>query len=156
MQAARRIVELLFGRLDARIASFESTANLIGRTFPGDYRVILPGADAPAATPDDGLVRIAFADEEDRSALRLFLRALRRLDVAAPWQATVLTDRGAAASALRLPARLRARGRSESAGSLAGADVVVAASAGPSPAPGLVRRAVAAGAVPLASSLAVY
>jgi hypothetical protein len=156
MQAARRIVELLFGRLDARIASFQSTANLIGRTFPGDYRVILPGADAPAAAPAGGVTRIAFADEEDRGALRLFLRALRRLDADAPWEATVLTDRGAAASSLRLPERLRGRVRFEAGGSLAGADVVVAASAGTSPAPGLLLRAVAAGAVPLASSLAVY
>ncbi|HEV3000554.1 MAG TPA: PHP domain-containing protein, partial [Solirubrobacteraceae bacterium] len=156
MQAARRIVELLFGRLDARIASFASTANLIGRTFPGDYRVILPGADAVEAAPGDGVVRIAFADEEDRGALRLFLRALRRLDPRAPWEATVLTSRAAAASSLRLPERLRDRVRFRSGGSFAGADVVVAASSGASPAPGVVLRAVAAGAVPLAAAIAVY
>jgi hypothetical protein len=101
-------------------------------------------------------VRIAFADEEDRGALRLFLRALRRLDADAPWEATVLTERGAAASSLRVPERLRDRVRFETGGSFAGADVVVAGSSGTSPAPGLVLRAVAANAVPLAASLAVY
>ena len=57
MQAARRIVELLFGRLDARIASFQSTATLIGRSFPGDYRVVLPGADAVERIAADGTIR---------------------------------------------------------------------------------------------------
>jgi glycosyltransferase involved in cell wall biosynthesis len=157
MQAARRIVELLFGRLDARIASFACTAELIGRSFPGEYRVVLPGADAVAREPrpEGGPLRIVFADEEERSALRLFLRGLRRLDAALPWEATVITRRGATPS-LRLPERLRGRVRFTEDGSLADADVVVAASGGSGPAPGVLLRAVAAGAVPLASSLAIY
>src|SRR3954452_17528434 len=44
-QVARRVVELLFGRLDGRTASFQRTADLVGRYFPGTYRVIHPGAD---------------------------------------------------------------------------------------------------------------
>ena len=54
-QVARKVVELLFGRLDGRTASFAATRDLIERYFPGDYRVIRPGADLlhrPAA--DDG------------------------------------------------------------------------------------------------------
>src|SRR3954468_6189224 len=39
-QVARRLVELLFGRLDGRSASFQATADLVGRYFPGTYRVI--------------------------------------------------------------------------------------------------------------------
>ncbi|HEX8122994.1 MAG TPA: glycosyltransferase [Solirubrobacteraceae bacterium] len=155
MQAARRIVELLFGRLDARIASYQSTATLIARSFPGDYRVVLPGADPLEARDGDAKVRIVFSDEEERGAIRVFLRALRHLDVGLPWEAVVLTRRGAIPS-LRVPERLRERVRFEESGSLAGADVVVAASSGSGPAPGLLLRAAAAGAVPLASSLAVY
>jgi glycosyltransferase involved in cell wall biosynthesis len=155
MQAARRIVELLFGRLDARIASFASTAELIRRSFPGDYRVVLPGSDAVARSDDGGVPRIVFADEEERGAIRVFLRALRHLDTGLPWEAVVMTRRGAIPS-LRVPERLRSRVRFEEPGSLAGADVVVAASNGSGPAPGLLLRAAAAGAVPLASSLAVY
>jgi len=44
-QFARKLVELLFGRLDARSASFEVTRDLLNRFFPGDYPVIRPGAD---------------------------------------------------------------------------------------------------------------
>ena len=44
-QVARKVVELLFGRLDGRTASFAATRDLIERYFPGDYRVIRPGAD---------------------------------------------------------------------------------------------------------------
>ena len=44
-QVARKVVELLFGRLDGRTASFAATRDLIERYFPGDYEVILPGAD---------------------------------------------------------------------------------------------------------------
>ena len=44
-QVARKVVERLFGRLDGRTASFAATRDLIERYFPGDYRVIRPGAD---------------------------------------------------------------------------------------------------------------
>jgi hypothetical protein len=43
---ARRFVETFFGRLDARVASLPETAELMGRHFPGDYRVV---ADNPHA-----------------------------------------------------------------------------------------------------------
>ena len=77
---ARRVVELLFGRLDGRTASFAATRDLIERYFPGDYEIIRPGADLqhrPARK--DGPPEIVFSDEEERGALRLFVRALRRL-----------------------------------------------------------------------------
>jgi predicted metal-dependent phosphoesterase TrpH len=41
---ARRFVESFFGRLDARIASLPETADLMRGHFPGEYRVIGPGA----------------------------------------------------------------------------------------------------------------
>ena len=44
-QVARKVVELLFGRLDGRTTSFAATRDLIERYFPGDYEVIMPGAD---------------------------------------------------------------------------------------------------------------
>ena len=37
-QVARSVVELLFGRLDGRTASFAATRDLVERYFPGDYR----------------------------------------------------------------------------------------------------------------------
>jgi len=92
-QVARRVVQLVFGRLDVRLTSFRATADLLRRFFPGDYRLLTPGAEAaPRAGREPGApVEIAFVDAEERPALRLFLRGLRRLDPALDWRATVLT-----------------------------------------------------------------
>ena len=63
-----------------------------------------PGADPPppgAPVRGDGPLHIAFVDHEDRQALRLFLRALRRLPAGLDWRATVLTGPGARTPALR-------------------------------------------------------
>src|SRR5262249_48114062 len=93
MQVARRLVELLFGRLDGRTASFAATRELMARFFPGDYTLVPPGADVVelrgprSAVRDD--IEILFCLEEERAALRLFLRALRRLPPDLPWRATV-------------------------------------------------------------------
>ena len=43
---ARRFVESVFGRLDARIASLPATAELMSHHFPGDYRLVPDGAGA--------------------------------------------------------------------------------------------------------------
>jgi len=162
-QVARRVVSLVLGRLDARTASFQATRDLMARFFPAEYRVLLPGADAPAprVASQDGRVRFGFVDDEERPALRLFLRALRRLDPAGPWDATILSARGPSSSA-PLRADLEARVRYVSPGEvgeaelLAGSDIYVAASDGAAPAPGLLLRAINAGAVPLTARLPVY
>ncbi len=159
-QVARRFVERFFGRLDARTASFDATRELMERAFPATYEVVRAGAETPERAAAAGELRIAFVDHEDRQALRLFLRALRRLPGDAPWRATVFTPTGARTSALRSHLRERvdvvtgAEATEEQV--LAGADVVVAASVGQAPAPGLLVRALGAGAVPVASHLQVY
>jgi predicted metal-dependent phosphoesterase TrpH/glycosyltransferase involved in cell wall biosynthesis len=161
-QVARRFVERFFGRLDARIASFDATRELMERAFPGGYRVVPPGADpAPAAAREErDELHLAFVDHEDRQALRLFLRALRRLPEDRAWRATVFTPVGARPSALRSRLRDRIAVVTAEQGSeaevLADADVVVAASVGQAPAPGLLVRALGAGAVPVASRLPAY
>src|SRR5215213_4913816 len=55
-QVARKVLELLFGRLDGRTASFAATRDLVQRYFPGDYRVIHPGADLVHRGEPDGRV----------------------------------------------------------------------------------------------------
>ncbi|MEA2139775.1 MAG: hypothetical protein QOG56_2925, partial [Solirubrobacteraceae bacterium] len=162
-QVARKVVQLVLGRLDARTASYEATCELMRRYFPADYRVLAPGADAPLARAPapDGAARVLFVDDEERPALRLFLRALRRLDRASQWEATIVSARGPSSSTpLRADLEARVRyvtpdelGEPEA---LAQADVLVAASDGAAPAPGLVLRALNAGAVALASRVAVY
>jgi len=160
-QVARKVVQLVFGRLDARLASFEATRALLQRFFPGDYRIVAPGADAVprAVRPPGAPVTIAFVDEEERPALRLFLRALRRLDTGLEWRAVVHSARGPSSSTpLRADLRRRVEfvAGGDEAALLASADILVAASDGAAPQPGLVRRAQAAGAIPLVSRLPVY
>jgi hypothetical protein len=166
-QVARRLVRLVFGRLDARVADYAATAELMQRAFPGTYRIIPPAAAAPASTAargpgdDAGRVRIAYVEEEERAALRLFLRALRRLEDDPSWEAVVVSLRGPSSSTpLRAGVRDRVRfvapGEVDVDTLLASADVLVAASEGAAPAPGLLRRAAAAGAVPVAARLGVY
>jgi predicted metal-dependent phosphoesterase TrpH/glycosyltransferase involved in cell wall biosynthesis len=159
-QVARRFVERFFGRLDARTASFGATRRQLERHFPADYRLLAPGAHvAPPAPREPGPLRIAFAHREERAALRLFLRALRRLDPALEWEATIHSSTGAApVGALRSAVRDRVRVVSDApeADVLARADVVVAASLGQLPSPGLLVRALGAGAVPVAARLPAY
>jgi hypothetical protein len=161
-QVARRFVERFFGRLDARTASFDATRELMERAFPATYRVLRPGADTVGRTAPrrDGPLRIAFVDHEDRQALRLFLRALLRLPKEPAWTATVFTPVGARPSALRSRVRDRVDvvtgEEATEAEVLAAADIVVAASVGQAPAPGLLVRAIGAGAVPLAARLPAY
>jgi glycosyltransferase involved in cell wall biosynthesis len=161
-QLARRVVELVFGRLDARLASYAATAELLGHVFPAEYRIVHPAATpAPAAAANANGIHIVLADEEERGALRLALRALRRIDPALPWRVTLLSDRGASLVAtmrsdVRARIRVVGRGALGLPELLAGADVVVAASDGAAPAPHVLLAALAAGAVPVASRIPVY
>ncbi len=166
-QVARPLVEVFLGRLDARTVSCTTTAELIERFFPGTYELVEPGADAepPAWWPgaESGArerpFRIAFCEQEERGALRLFLRAIRRLSFERDWEVAIWVDR---ATDLRLSQRLRervsiVRERDASPDSLiAAADVVCVASGGPRVAPGLLRTALACGTVPVASHIRLY
>jgi len=188
-QVARRFVEGFFGRLDARTASFATTARLLGARLPADYRVIWPGSDeeryvrhaasargrarAPQAGEDAsaGPARLLFVGHEERAALRLFLRALRRLHAAASgarepsWQATVVSNHadgvaggawGAVRESLRERVSFRSFAECDENALLAEADIVVCASEGGAPAPTFLLRALAYDAVGVASRLPVY
>ena len=161
-QLARPLSRLLFSRLDARTASYAVTRDLMQRFFPADYRVVTPGA--PTIERRDGDrdgVEVLMILEEERSALRAFLRALRALPAELDWRATVFSARPLAVPAslsrwLRervrfLDARVTTRARA-----LAEADVVVLASEGMRPAPGILLTVLAAGVVPVCSRLPAY
>jgi predicted metal-dependent phosphoesterase TrpH/glycosyltransferase involved in cell wall biosynthesis len=156
-QVARRFVELFFGRLDARTASYGATAELLQRYFPSPYRLLRPGVTAieRAPRPDGAPVRIVFVDREERAALRLFLRALRRLPEALPWEAVIVSATGAIPT-LRSSLRERVQVADDETQALAQADVIVTASLGQVTAPGVLVGALGAGAVPLAARLPVY
>ena len=160
----RKLVERLFGRLDGRTASFGVTRDLVTRYFPGDYRVIRPGADlAPRHVREEQeIVEILFSAEEERAALRIFLRALRKLPPELPWHATVWSRLPGTEPAAPLARAIRDRVRfvgppqGSEAQFMSRADIVVAASAGTSPAPHLLMRSMAGGAVPVAARLPQY
>jgi len=163
-QVARMLVEVFFGRIDARTASNEATGELLQRFFPGSYELIRPGADVaePALErPPEGRVRVVYCAEEERGALRLLLRALRKLPDDLDWEGVIWFD-GPTDPLARVSRRLRERLRvvgpraGEPAQFLAGADVACLASGGVRAAPGLLRKAFAAGAVPVVSDLEIY
>jgi glycosyltransferase involved in cell wall biosynthesis len=159
----------LFARMDARVASYVATRNLLQRYFPGEYTVISPGADiGPERTHgagEDGaparVTQLAMVVTEERAALRTFLRALRALPPEPEWHATIWSPRPAAPPAT-LNRLLRDRTTFVDASDrtatqvLAEADVAVFASDGDRATPGMLVRALGAGAVPVASRLPVY
>ena len=161
-QVARPFVEIFFGRLDARMVAGRSTGELLNRFFPGAYEVVPPAAEVGAADDVPGRpVRIVHCAREERGALRIFLRALRKLPLDLDWEADVwIEDRSVQTP--RLNSRLRERvrilrpGEIEAEDVIAGADVLVAASGGPQPAPSLILGAFAAGAVPVAAQIDAY
>jgi glycosyltransferase involved in cell wall biosynthesis len=160
-QLARPLSRLFFGRLDARTASYNATRDLMARFFPADYRVILPGSDTVERGDHQAPVEILLIANEERAALRIFLRALRLVPLHLDWHATVWSRRALAGSAT-LSRALRARIKFIDADqiseeqALAGADVLVLASEGLRTIPGTLVRALAAGLIPVASRLAVY
>ena len=163
-QVARRLVTLLFGRLDGRTASSAVTRDLVERFFPGDYHVVRPGADLfpRRRDEDESRIEIVYAAEEERAALRMLLRAIRRLSLELPWRLTVWSRRPHPEPSVPLPRRLRGRVRfvgpadGSEAHFLSGADLAVVASTGAAPTPELLLRSLAAGAVPIASRLPEY
>ncbi|MGH2983783.1 MAG: PHP domain-containing protein, partial [Solirubrobacterales bacterium] len=163
-QVARMVVEVFFGRIDARIASNEATGELLERFFPGAYELIRPGADVAKPQlppPPEGRIRIVHCAEEERGALRLILRALRKLPEELDWEGVIWFE-GPTDPLARVSRRLRERlsvvrpTDGEPAEFIAGADVVCLASGGVHMAPALIRKALAAGAVPIVPDLELY
>ncbi|MBJ7347829.1 MAG: glycosyltransferase [Thermoleophilaceae bacterium] len=163
-QVARRFVELFFGRLDARTSTFAATRDLVAEFFAGDYELVPPGGDVQPdghARHINNDVQVFFSAVEERAALRIFLRGLRRIVTRPGWHATVWLPEGQLAPA-SLSRRLRERITfvGPTSGSeqefLARADIAVAASAGVAPSPSYLTRIVASGSVAVATSLPIY
>lgn len=161
-QVARRFVELFFGRLDARTASYGVTSELVESFFGGRYEVIPPGGDVASAVERRPL-EILLPAVEERGALRMFLRALRKLPHDLEWTATVWHRTQAQAIApISLPNALRDRVRflgprdADMTELAAKARVVVLGSSGLAPAGATAMDALAAGAVPVTSSIEIY
>lgn len=186
-QLARPLVQIFFGRLDERTVGHRLTGELLERYFPGRYELISAGADAASGMPDaredvevegpttaEGSLstaeasplRIYYPAAEERGALRLFIRALRRLPADLDWQATVgLPD--SYGTPPRVAAGLRDRIAFEPLTAPlgddghpplgpAGHDILCLTSGGSSPAPSWLREGLAAGAVPIVADGDLY
>src|ERR1700736_5106290 len=105
-QLARPLTRLLLGRLDGRIASYRATRELLHGYFPGEYRLILPGADAEDRRSRGARVELFACADEERASLRTLIRALRSLPEELDWHATVWA-RGPLAIPAALGSRLR-------------------------------------------------
>jgi predicted metal-dependent phosphoesterase TrpH/glycosyltransferase involved in cell wall biosynthesis len=161
-QLARPLTRLLFARLDARVASYRATRELMSRFFPGDYDVITPAADPVARTTANGAVQLVMIADEERAALRTLVRALRLLGTESDWRLTVWSSRPLTATPATLSRALRERVRFvdgallTAAQALGEAEVVILASEGARPTPSVLQTALASGVIPIASGLAPY
>jgi glycosyltransferase involved in cell wall biosynthesis len=160
LQLARPLSRHLFGRLDARVASYRATRELMQTYFPAEYDVIRPGA-TPAARRPGSRPRLLASAGEDRAAMRLFLRALRALPAELDWEAAVWSREPwrlptAAGRALRERVTVLDGQSVSEAEALAGADVLVLASEGTRPSPGTLVGGLAAGVTTIASRLPIY
>jgi predicted metal-dependent phosphoesterase TrpH/glycosyltransferase involved in cell wall biosynthesis len=161
-QVARPLLEMFFGRLDARTASSRAAAKLLGRYFPGAYDLSPSGVDPVVPAQDaDGPLRIAFSDAEEKGALRTFLRALRRLPADLDWTATVWSEEPGEV-VLRVSKAIQGRikvigpDQASLADLLSHSHIFCATSSGSKPVPGAVRQAIASGAVPVTTTIARY
>jgi predicted metal-dependent phosphoesterase TrpH/glycosyltransferase involved in cell wall biosynthesis len=162
-QVVRRFIELFFGRLDARTTTSDVTRDLVSHFFPGEYDVVPPGVELERFQPGErgDEIEIAFVAQEERGALRLFLRALRRLPTDARWRAVIWMPREEdlpprLGRALREHVRFEGPATQSLADLLARADVLCAASSGVAPSAQLVLKSIAAGAVPIVTRIPVY
>jgi predicted metal-dependent phosphoesterase TrpH/glycosyltransferase involved in cell wall biosynthesis len=162
-QLGRQLSERLFSRLDARVTSSEASRSLMERYFPAEYSVVTQAAEpvrrADPTTP--GTLHLVLVADEERGALRSFLRALRLMPIEAHWRATIWSSRPLAAPAAlshRLAERVRFVGADTVAVEevLASADALVLGSDGAHPTPGMLARALVSGIVPVASNIPVY
>ena len=156
-QVARKFVELFFGRMDARTVSYEATAGAPEALLPR----LLRAAGTRRDRRDTGgeARRRAAADRvrRPRGTRRAAAVPARAAAAAggAPWEAIVYSKTGAVPT-LRSSLRHRVQIVGDEELALTGADIVVAASLGQVTAPGVLVRALGAGAVPLAARVPVY
>lgn len=166
-QLARPLVQIFFGRLDQRTVGHRLTGELLDRYFPGPYEHVAAAADrVPASDRQGRTLRLYYPAAEERAALRLFLRSLRRLPADLDWQATIgLPDNFGAPP--RLAASIRDQvsfealtapvGDSEAPPhGIAGHDILCLASNGSALAPAWLRAGLAVGAVPVVSESEIY
>ena len=135
----RALREKLLARLDALVASSESTAAAAAERFPGDYRVVSPGVDTELFRPGKKRKLVAIelhSASKGGGSLPVARAALRSLKELPGWDAVLLrtkplSTRPGIPLALRDRVRVRSGRRPEArAAVLAEASIVVPAPTG--------------------------
>ncbi len=155
-QAARRPAARVLGRLDLRLTTTAATAALIGRHFPGDYTIVAPPTRPQIGGEHEDSPHIVFVDDVERQALRLVLRALRRLPEEVPWRATIASDAPAPALRASLRTRIGIVPVANAADALQSASVVVLPALGHAPRPAPVALAAGSPVIPVISDLPAF
>lgn len=155
-QAARRPAARVLGRLDLRLTTTAATAALIERHFPGDYTVVGPPTRPAIGGEHEGSPQLVFVDDVERQALRLVLRALRRLPEDVPWRATIATDAPLPALRASLRTRIRFVPVAQGADALRSASVVILPALGHAPRPAPVALAAGSPVIPVISDLPAF
>ena len=155
----KRVGSAFYGRLDAAICSSSTALQSIRSSVPAQAQRLLPAlAEQPqTAGSDSRPVTIAFLASDERSSLRMVLRALRQLP-SGNWKARIAISAAATpppplGSGLRDQVELVEFEAGQEEAFIAGSEIVVVAGAGSTPRPMTILRAVAAGAIPVASTL---
>jgi hypothetical protein len=110
---------------------------------------------------DDGPLRITYFAQEEKGAMRVFLRALRKLPPGLDWTASVFADEPGEVD-FRVSKEIRDRikvigpDQASLAELLSRSHVFCAASNGPSQVSSAIRQALASGAVPVVSTIPRY
>ncbi len=159
---ARPLLEVFFGRLDARTASSKASAKLLNRYFPGSWELTPAGVDP--ARPDqeaDGPLRITYCSQEEKGSMRVFLRALRKLPAELEWTASIYSDEPGevdlrVSKAIRDQIKVIGPDQASLASLLSRSHIFCATSAGQRQVPSAVRQALASGAVPVTSTIPRY
>ncbi|MHB1244434.1 MAG: glycosyltransferase, partial [Gaiellaceae bacterium] len=104
----RALREKLLARIDALVATSETTAAAAAERFPGDYRIVSPGVDSDLFRP--GRKRKLVAIELHSGSLAVARAALRSLRDLPAWEAVLLRTKPLSTRP-GIPASLRDRVR---------------------------------------------
>ena len=133
----RALREKLLARLDALIATSETTAEAAADRFPGDYRVVSPGVDTTLFAP--ARKREVIVIELHSASLHVARAALRALKELPDWEAVLLRTKPLSTRP-GIPLSLRDRVRVRSGRTATARAVVLADAAIVAPAPTGSRR----------------
>ena len=155
----RKVGGAFYGRVDAALCSWASALPIINASVPAGATELLPALQLTERPPTGDQTVVSYLATEERSALRTVLKALKSM-TADTWVARIglapgATPLGPLGPALRERVEVVEVKPGDEEAFLAGTDIAITASA-TTPNPLSILKAVAAGAVPIATTLEAH